>query len=72
MRSASCYTNKVKITAYAKNTKVDYPGHVAKNWETLQAALPCNPEFTVQNYQPTIACNYNPTCWKFLSNYRPK
>lgn len=50
MRSASCYTNLRKTVAYAKNKKVNYPGGVAKNWETLQAALPCNPDFTVQNY----------------------
>jgi hypothetical protein len=50
MRTASCYTNKVKITSYAKNKKVDYPGHIAKNWEVLQATLACNPDFTVQDY----------------------
>ena len=50
MRSASCYTNKVKVVSYAKNKKVDYPKHIAKNWETLQATLPCNPDFTVQDY----------------------
>jgi hypothetical protein len=62
MRTASCYTNKVKITAYAKNTKVDYPGHVAKNWELLQAALPCNPNFTVQNYIPPPICSGPAAC----------
>ena len=67
MRTASCYTNKVKVVAYAKNRKVEYPGHVAKNWETLQATLPCNPDFTVQNYQTTQSCG-NATCWIYLSN----
>jgi hypothetical protein len=72
MRSASCYTNKVKVVAYAKNRKVDLVGHVGKNWETLQAALPCNPDFTVQNYQVVLCGNANPTCWNFLSNRKPK
>lgn len=71
MRTASCYTNKVRITAYAKNKKVDLIGHVGKNWETLQATLPCNPDFTVQNYQTTLSCG-NPTCWNLLSNRKPK
>ena len=72
MRTASCYTNKVKVTAYAKNTKVDYPGHVAKNWEVLQAALPCNPNFDIQNYIPNIPCSKNPTCFTLFSNQKPK
>lgn len=67
MRSASCYTNKVKTVAYAKNRKVDYPGHVAKNWETLQATLPCNPNFDVQNYVVTMPCGTNPTCITFFN-----
>jgi len=50
MRTASCYTDLRKVTAYAKNRKVQYPGGVAKNWEVLQAALPCNPNFDIQNY----------------------
>lgn len=50
MRSASCYTDLRRTVAYAKNRKVNYPGNVAKNWEILQAALPCNPNFDVQNY----------------------
>ncbi len=68
MRSASCYTDKVRTTAYAKNTKVQYPGGVAKNWEVLQATLPCNPNFTVQTYAVVLPCNYNPTCWNFFAN----
>jgi len=58
MRSASCYTDLRKVVAYAKNKKVQYPGGVAKNWETLQAALPCNPDFTVQNYV-VFSCSSN-------------
>ena len=70
MRSASCYTDLRKTVAYAKNRKVQYPGGVAKNWETLQAALPCNPNFEVQNYAVGLPCNYNPTCIKFFSKQK--
>ena len=70
MRTASCYTNKVKIVAYAKNKKVEYPGGVAKNWETLQATLPCNPDFTIQTYAASLPCNYNPTCFTLFSNQK--
>jgi hypothetical protein len=63
MRTASCYTNKVKIVAYAKNRKVNYQGGVAKNWEILQAALPCSPDFTVQNYVGIpIYCSQTNVC----------
>ena len=49
-RTASCYTNLIKQRAEAKNNKVDYPGHVAKNWNPLAPTLGCNPNFDVQEY----------------------
>lgn len=61
MRSASCYTDLRRTVAYAKNRKVNYPGNVAKNWEILQAALPCNPNFDVQNYVIPV-CNGPTNC----------
>lgn len=54
-RSASCYTNLRKTTALAKNNKVDYPGHIAKNWNPLASSLGCNPIFDVQEYIDVIA-----------------
>lgn len=63
MRSASCYTDLRRTVAYAKNRKVQYPGGVAKNWETLQAALPCNPNFDIQNYVGVpIWCSQTNAC----------
>jgi hypothetical protein len=63
MRTAACYTNRVRIVAYAKNKKVNYPGGVAKNWETLQATLPCSPDFTVQTYVGVpIYCSQTNAC----------
>ena len=68
-RSASCYTNLRKITATAKNNKVDYPGHVAKNWNPLAPTLGCNPIFDVQEYvdiasicQPKRSSTIQPLC----------
>jgi len=61
MRSASCFTDLRRTVAYAKNRKVQYPGGVAKNWETLQAALPCNPNFEIENYV-IPACNGPTSC----------
>jgi hypothetical protein len=56
MSSAAAYTNRVKVIAQAKNTKVDYPGHVAKNSDTLKATLGCSPNYTIQNYVITNMC----------------
>ena len=38
------------MTAVAKNNKVDYPGHVAKNWNPLAPTLGCNPIFNENVY----------------------
>jgi hypothetical protein len=56
MRSAACYTNKVKVVAQAKNTKVNYPGGEAKNWDKMYATLGCNPNFAVQTYVVPPEC----------------
>ena len=56
MSSAACYTNKVKVTAYSKNSKVNYPGNIAVNSDPLFASLGCNPRFTVQRYTVPPLC----------------
>jgi hypothetical protein len=45
MSSASCYTNKVRVTYAGNNTKVQYPGNVAKTNNIYYPALNCNPNF---------------------------
>ena len=50
MSSAACYTNKLRVTTEANNTKVEYPGKVGKNFNPLYSTLGCNPRFTVLSY----------------------
>ncbi len=56
MQSAAAYTNKKRVIAIAKNTKVDYPGGVARNQGNLQPSIGCNPNFTPNNY--IVGCRY--------------
>jgi len=50
MRSASAYTNKTRVEGIARNTKVEYPGKVAKNIEVLGPACATTPNFTTLEY----------------------
>ncbi len=50
MSSAACYTNKIRIIAEAKNTKVEYPGKIGKNWNPLYSTLPCNSNYDILDY----------------------
>ena len=50
MRSASCYTNKVRVETFARVTKVQYPGNIANNYVKDEAAIACNPRFDVIQY----------------------
>lgn len=61
MSSASCYTNKVRVTYEAKNTKVQYPQNVGRTPGSLYPALNCNPNFSVYNY---VIVNCNRECVK--------
>ncbi len=45
MSSASCYTNKVRVTYAGNNTKVQYPGNISKTYDIYYPALNCNPNF---------------------------
>lgn len=56
MSSAACYTNRVKVVAYSKNAKVNYPGNIANGSEPMLASLGCNPNFTVQVYTVPPSC----------------
>jgi hypothetical protein len=51
MKSASAYTNRVRVTSEAKNRKVEQVGSVATNIGLLQATLPCSPDFSNIQYR---------------------
>jgi hypothetical protein len=61
MKSASAYTNARRVTAIGKNTKVEYPKYVAKNWGLLQPAVRCNPNFDILIYKDNCRCEGNGT-----------
>ena len=64
MSSASCYTNKIRVTYAGNNTKVQYPGNVAKTNNIYYPALNCNPNFSIINYV-IVKCakpKHHPTC----------
>lgn len=56
MRSAACYTNKVRTESQARVTKVPYPGNIATNQNPLYASIACNPVFTVLSYPVSLCC----------------
>lgn len=50
MSTASAYINKIRVETIVKNTKVEYPGKIAKNLEPLAPTCQINPSFTVLTY----------------------
>lgn len=50
MSSAASYINKIRVETIAKNTKVEYPGKVAKNIQPLSPVCNQIPNFTVLSY----------------------
>jgi hypothetical protein len=57
MKTASAYTNTRRVTAIGKNTKVEYPKYIARNWGLLQPAVRCNPNFQIIIYKDLCQCN---------------
>jgi hypothetical protein len=55
MSTAAAYINKVRVQSIARNTKVEYPGRVAKNIEPLAATCASILDFTVLDYKNTLA-----------------
>jgi hypothetical protein len=56
MRSASAYINKIRVKTEAKTRKVQYPGMIALNTNSIYAAINCNPVFDVLRYMYTGKC----------------
>lgn len=56
MKTASAYTNARRVTAIGKNSKVEYPKYVARNWGLLQPAVRCTPNFQIIVYKDICGC----------------
>lgn len=53
--SAGAYINRIKVQSQARNTKVQYPGGKATNYNPLYATCASNPNFSILNYTPISA-----------------
>ncbi len=54
--SAGAYINRIKVQSQARNTKVQYPGGKATNYNPLYATCASNPNFSILNY--TLICAF--------------
>lgn len=52
MSSAACYTHKKRVIAEASITKVQYPGRVANNNDSILSVKNCSPNYLQILYQP--------------------
>ncbi len=63
MRSASAYTNAIRIATTVRNNKVDYPGRIAKNFNSLNPVCPISPDFSKIEYVGIpLYCNTTNFC----------
>ena len=60
MSSAACYTNRRRVLAEASVTKVQYPGRVATNNDTILSVRNCSPDYDIMNYVTTKPCCVSP------------
>lgn len=56
--SAQAYTNKRRTQAEASLLKVQYPGRVALNTNSLYSSRNCLPNFQQLNYVDNICCKF--------------
>lgn len=63
MPSASCYTAKKQFIAENRVTKVEYPQHVAKNYDPLYSGVACNARYNQIQYLQ-IRCTKPIVCVK--------
>jgi len=58
MNSSAGHTNRVRVRAESKNTKVSYPGNIANNYNPIEAAYGCSPVYQPITYFDIIKyCN---------------
>lgn len=56
--SAGAYTRRINVQTRARNSKVQYPGGRAVNFNPIYATCASNPIFTTLNYIPvSIRCD---------------
>lgn len=60
MSSAACYTNKRRILAQASVTKVQYPGRIAVNNDSIFSVINCNSDYDTIDYITTKPCCVSP------------
>lgn len=56
MPSASSYTNKKRVAAISKNTKVEYPSGVASSTPGLEAACGLRRFYSLVDYREICDC----------------
>ena len=56
MPAASSYTNKRRVAAESKNTKVNYPGGIANGTQPMIAACGLNMSYAPVNYIRICGC----------------
>jgi len=56
MPSAQCFTNRVRVQAEGRLTKVQFPGKIARNLNPLEAAVSLSPDFTPIKYSVLNCC----------------
>ena len=62
MNSAASYTNKVRVQAVAKNTKVEYSGGVAVPPKPIYSSIGCTGNYSVIHYRPPPYCVLGKFC----------
>lgn len=54
--SAGAYTRRINVQTRARNSKVQYPGGRAVNFNPIWATCASKPIFTILNYNSIICC----------------
>jgi hypothetical protein len=62
MSSAQCFTNRIRVQAEARLTKVQFPGNLARNSNPLEASVALSPDYTKINYVITNFCKNRKGC----------
>lgn len=67
--SAARYTNRVRTQSQARVTKVQYPGTVSNNYDSLFSSINCNSSYNVLDYKG-VPCICSPAEQPFLFGMR--